>query len=281
MKSLKPGTTLVSPILFHSMLAIGAFIFVSNSTAWGQSIGNSQSPAITSNLQSMYESKKREHSQINDRHKAIMARYEQVQMNRETLFDAQQEAGVTRESFGELMKTLQSQKIQLMIDLAGLEAKLDALKEAQSSTPEGNTEVLELLKRKFDLARQQHLRLKQLHSKGTVSNADVTKSEMEVLVVELEMAQAKKPTSNPVFSKELLAISLERTEKQARLIKTEELLAKISSSRNLLIDEERLVRSSEFLSTKLEESSSYKMDLEIELETLKKELEEFGGSKRD
>lgn len=158
---------------------------------------------------------------------------------RDAALEKQDSIGVSAESFSEIIKTLQSQRIHLTIDLAGLDARRDALAKAKAEMEDRNVdnflaplrELLLLEKKTLDQKRQ-------LFEQAVTSEADVLAAKKKVLAVEVQIAEATARQRNSNFASQinsdLLNASLERAEKQARLEITDSLLNKFTQSRKLI-----------------------------------------------
>lgn len=149
--------------------------------------------------------------------------------------------GVSAESFTDIIKTLQSQRIQLTIDLAGLDARREVLAKAQAEMENSNLDaVLTPLRELLLLEKKSLDRKRELFANAAVSSADVLAAQKNVLAVEVQIAEATARQKNSNFasrlSSDLLDASLERAEKQARLETTDGLLNKFTQSRKLVED---------------------------------------------
>lgn len=147
-------------------------------------------------------------------------------------------ASVSRESFEEVMRLLQAQRIQLSIDMAGFEARREAMMKLQDGTQTGaagpRAEIAQKLR---DLVQLQRLKLddlKKLHDAGSVSTGELRDVERQLLEAEIRLAEFELPLNQAQlqeFQQELTAVSIERAEKTARLQRVEELLAQLVRSR--------------------------------------------------
>lgn len=136
-------------------------------------------------------------------------------------------SGVSIESFPEIVKNLQAKRIDLMIDLAGLEARRDAILSAKSSKIDQSS-ITEPLKQLIALKQNKLDRLR----KTTASDDDKRTVEMELLSAKVQLARAKSNQSGSnLLSDSLLSTSLELAESKARLSKTDALLAKVLPAR--------------------------------------------------
>ncbi len=148
------------------------------------------------------------------------------------------------ESYAEVLGSLQSQRIHLMIELAGLEArqlmadKIWAEQTRGSDSPVGK-KILETASEKLATAKQELARKKQLMETGSVSQQDYSRSRNSVLNAELELLQAQQEletsSSRSTFA-ETLAIetSVAQAEAKAKLKMVENLLERFVAARKEL-----------------------------------------------
>lgn len=146
---------------------------------------------------------------------------------------AEDEAGVSSESFPEIMKNLQAKRIDLMIDIAGLEARRDAIVEArEKSQAEREDKLIEPLQ---DIIAIQQTELKQA-VKNLNDNVDtkirVSAARKALLESKIRLGEAMSSgTNSTTLVNSLLNTSLELAEKKARLSKSETLLKGVLPSR--------------------------------------------------
>ena len=144
----------------------------------------------------------------------------------------QDSLGVSSESFPEIIRSLQLQRVELMIDLAGLKAREEAmilLREQENSNT--NRDAIKSMSQILELQREQLDQVEKLHKAQSVPASQVRNSKIQVLNSELKLAQLMKPESNSETTTAFLDVSLDVAEKQARLDKTESLLNSITESR--------------------------------------------------
>ena len=133
---------------------------------------------------------------------------------------------VSAESYPEILKTIHSQRIQLSIDLAGLEARRDALVLAiGNATVKRDKEVLNPYKRLVQVREAELQRSQSLREKGSAGSKEIQNAEVELLEARLRLAEASKPSGSVTYlNSQLLDTSLERAEKTARLDKVASIL---------------------------------------------------------
>ncbi len=156
---------------------------------------------------------------------AIEKKSEKLQSEKKELVGAQTKIGVSKSSFAEIMKSLQSQKIQLAIDIAGLEAKQEAiLANQKKSRVRDKHEVVVPLEKLLSILENEQQEIEKLHKAGAISQAELRKAQRAVLEAKIRLAQAKSNSARSESGQALLDTALELAEKKARLSKTESML---------------------------------------------------------
>ena len=151
------------------------------------------------------------------------------------LYQQQSKLGVSQESFGEIMKALQTQRIDLMVDLAGLDAKQITLLDAQKKeTDQVAKSIIVPLAKMLELNMRVYELTKQSFDNGNVGESEVAKARLKLHAAELQLAQAKQATAETGVAADLLSTSIATAEKRARLEKTDELLKSITKSREIV-----------------------------------------------
>ena len=166
-----------------------------------------------------------------------------IRENREQLatqlseFDAaENESGVSIESFPEIVKNLQSKRIELIIDLAGLEAKREAIL-AANNTKQDNSEIVAPLEKLVALQQGKLKRVREIKA----PSAEIRAAEASLLSSKVQLATAKNQNrSSKLLTDALLSTSLAQAESKARLAKTESLLNEILPARKKLESSKQL-----------------------------------------
>ena len=167
----------------------------------------------------------------------LQAQLEDLQNQRSELLKQQDKLGVSSASYDEIMRLLQTQKVQLTIDLAGIEARRDAMIEqrelGKKAESENNVPVAESLK---ELGKIQNERLRQIeamHAKGVAPQSEVLDAKQQLLEVQIRLAGLSNPNGadRQPLDGEMINISLSRAETVARLHKVDQLLEEYSGSR--------------------------------------------------
>ena len=162
---------------------------------------------------------------------------------RDRFYEKQDGLGISKESFADVLKTLQSQRVQLMIDLAGMEARRESLAEIREKqiVEKLDSSVLELHTKLIEFQRKKRDQSKLLAEQGSLSAAELRTTEIEYLNAQLKLATAKNSIAvSPKLNDELLNVSLDRAEKRARLEKTESLLEVFTESRTSLLKSDEI-----------------------------------------
>ena len=145
-------------------------------------------------------------------------------------------SGVSIESFPEIVKNLQAKRIELIIELAGLKARREAIVAARADKPD-NSAILTPLRKIIALQEKELNRI----SKSNGSAAEIRAAEIALLSSKIQLANANaaKPGST-LLRDTLLNTSLAYAEAKARLAKTESLLDEILPTRKQLDSVTRL-----------------------------------------
>ena len=140
---------------------------------------------------------------------------------------------VSKDSYPEILKIIHSQRVQLSIDLAGLEARYDAIAIAiAEASKKQSEEVLKPYKRLVEVRYANLKQVKKLLETGSASSEKLRMAEVELLESRLRLAEASKPSGSlSHLNSQLLDASLERAEKTARLEKANSLFKDVEEYR--------------------------------------------------
>lgn len=134
-----------------------------------------------------------------------------------------------------ILSLLTARRVELIIDIAGLTAKLEhALKsraERQAHRSENDDAMIRQQRQILTLTQKKHERILLLHSKGTNSEAEVAESEREVARAELQLLEKMKELEQPLQADPQAEIGLLLAEKKSQLETVEELLKQAASLR--------------------------------------------------
>lgn len=215
------------------LLVAGVATTINSSTVVAQV---APSPSKTVVIQSMMEQTIMRRNDLKTRVEKLQQQLVGLTARRSKSLDMQDRIGVSSESFGPIMKNLQLQRIQLMIDLAGLQARREALEKVQlRMEKEKVSAVMAPLKEMLKLEQESLQRVMKLNARGAVDAAQVADAKRQVLNVEVQMLEAEMSVFHSgEMGSELLDASLQRAEKAARLEKIETLLKTFTQSRGEL-----------------------------------------------
>ena len=184
---------------------------------------------------------------------------------------------ISEASFAEVMRLLHSQRVQLMIDLAGLEARNELLavqleRQKPESEPAATAKLNELLEAYVANQRQALERLQELAKRNSVSSAELLQGKQLLMQAEIRLAESKQKQAamrQPTTSINRLGdTELELAEKKARLAQVESLLTSYVDVRRMVENAARLERDAlaeETLKVKL---SAQLVQLESDIEEL-------------
>ena len=204
--------------------------------------------------------------------------------NQLSLVAKQDSAGVSSESFGEVIRSLQSQAVQLKIDLAGLEARRNFLQQASTELGKENNDngILRPLQRTLQLAQENHKRL----SKSSSPPEQVREAELNLLETEVRLAEAKQEAkqNNPQLSKisnQMFETSLERAEKTARLAIVQDMLNSITEARTDVEMTGRISQQVDGINQSLSQRKQRLTELESELASAMSRMANERGKNED
>ena len=145
------------------------------------------------------------------------------------------------ESFPDVLKMLQSSRVELMIDLAGLEARQKELLKQRDDPPHPNPQPL--LTKELSIAQElvkiNQDELKLLEEKVRSGNSSTTQvltamKELKLSELRLAVTESKLADVSKVHSAELSSLILDRAEKSARLALVEKLLKSTGDAKPLV-----------------------------------------------
>jgi hypothetical protein len=160
---------------------------------------------------------------------------------RESLLRKQDESGVSSVSFDEIIRQLQTQRVQLSVDLAGIEARREILVEAresmQNDTAAESSAVVKAIEDLLAIQKERLNLAEALSAKGSASNMEVLAAKQQLLETQIrlaEQAHAARAKSGPPMDAELLTVSLARAETAARLNRVNQLLGEYVAARTTI-----------------------------------------------
>jgi hypothetical protein len=195
-----------------------------------------------------------------------------ISFERDNVFRSLSELHVTSSSFPEIMRMLQTQRIQLTIDLAGIEAVEDKLmKQSAESQLQESEEVIETLKENVELYGRYFDAIEALRKQGTASQSDVMSRKLKLNEAKVKLARATAPRKTEE-NDELSSVAIEKVQKLAKLNMIEKLLAKYYRGRPV-------VESLKQLDSKMETELSRQAQIERMIDELS--MSNFGVNEKD
>lgn len=189
-----------------------------------------------------------------------------------SLESLEDESGVSVESFPEIVKNLQAKKIDLMIDLAGLKAKRDAILAARKDVPDKS--IVATLEKIVALKQDQLQQQQREGAAGKIKSTAVRSAELDLLASRVQLADAKsEKNKSSLLADSLLSTSLALAESYARLAKTESLLDEILPSRKKLESSRQLREQHDRYITAQDELTKQLRSIERNIARLSAELE--------
>lgn len=164
-----------------------------------------------------------------------------LESKKESIVDELDDLNISDASFVEVMSTLQTQRIQLMIDLRGLKARQQAVEDLvrQMNAREENQMLIEMLERSVANAESSLEQLQRLHKAGSIPSSQLYPAEQAVLEARIRLTQARQEASTQQSS-EVANITIDRAEKMARLEMVEQLLKDFVASREKVEQAQRM-----------------------------------------
>lgn len=154
-----------------------------------------------------------------------------------------QELDVTDAAYQNVIQSLQTERVELIVDLAGLAARAKAI-EGQATVPlaQVNEKRMLYLKESVELLEDQFNDTKELFSTGSANQTEVNQQQLALREAQAKLAESEALLENrrSRINPELAATEIERAEKQARLTITEKLLKKYYAARTKIEAAQRL-----------------------------------------
>ena len=195
-------------------------------------------------------------------------------------YENEAQLGISLESYPDVIRTLQTHRVELLIELAGLDAKRKLLSESMSAQkrPEEKMNDSQVeQKRVLQLQQQRLEKLEKLAAEGSVSQEDVLEAKIEFGQMRLRFAEANQEAAVKAPQNELLELSLEKAEQAARLQKVEELLASFTKARVKLSKREQISRRIEVSQDQLSTAQDRLFEREDDLSETRKFIEQLTG----
>ena len=164
-------------------------------------------------------------------------------------------------AFEDVFRMLHLQKAELMIEVEGLNARLELLKREAEKATSGVKESSSLsfqrqvLERQVDVLKKQINPIRKLHEKGAKSVRDLLEIEQKYVAAELQLSElnARSKKASPGLVEEMFITSLEIAEKKARQKTVQSMLQNYEDSRSGFSKLEDLRRTRSSLESRREE----------------------------
>ena len=182
-------------------------------------------------------------------------------------------SGISSESFSEIVKNLQAKRIDLLVDIAGLEAKRDTILEA-NKTNSDDAAIVEPLEKIIEIKQAKLEQIRKKLASSSASIDEIRSAEMSLLSSKVQLAgiKSKKDGSN-LLSDALLDTSLALSESKARLAKTESLLQEVLPARKELERRTRFKEQAPRLLKAQDAIDDRIISLKHEIENVERQLE--------
>ncbi len=168
-------------------------------------------------------------------------RADELDKMRSDLLRQQYELGVSNVSYDEIIRLLQTQRVQLSVDLAGIEARREILvaqrESGQKNAEEQEEPLSEMINQLIEIQQERLSSVEALRAKGSAPTADVLNAKQQLLETQIRLAEknhAANDNRGSSMDPELLNVSLVRAETAARLNKVNQLLGEYVSARKTI-----------------------------------------------
>lgn len=156
-----------------------------------------------------------------------------LQKRADAVLESQAKMNVSKESYPEVLKALHLQRVQLMIDLAGLDARqkvlTSRLKKVDSTKSQRMRDTLEKI---VTLKTRQLEQIRKMSEIGDASLQELRKAELALLESKLKLTQIKNESSERAgLNDQFVELALSQAETRARLEKTTSLIGEIEPLR--------------------------------------------------
>ncbi|MEM7477232.1 MAG: hypothetical protein AAF483_19790, partial [Planctomycetota bacterium] len=190
----------------------------------GQSVKAPNNSAALAVLAAQMEEVEGEMAVIESTRVAIAAQVEEAEVQIASV-KPENTLDISSASYPEVIKTLQARRIQLTIDLAGLEARQEAIRKAQASASEKVSEAVVPMMKLVELQEKDLQRARKLAMEASISQAEISQFEQKLLEARIRLAESQR--AQPRYkglNDTLLSTQLSIAEKRAQLEKCESLL---------------------------------------------------------
>lgn len=260
------------------ILAVGVFLFNCSQQSLGQSVSppTGKKAEMIKSLESQIEKCIAQQQLVLGSIEASRQRRQLLQKEVDALTQLGNKMSVSPESYPEVLKTLHSQRIQLSIDLAGIDARYEAIKQAIAQVTKRQVESQAgLLQRLVEIRELELDRLKKLANAAAVSTGVLRDAEIALLDAKTRLAQVASPSGGILghLNTQLLDTTLQRAETTARLDKAKSLTEDVDAFRTHHSKTENKLNEVMSLEDELMMLHDEKNEGEADINTLKARLE--------
>lgn len=222
-------------ILWTCLFWVGQ-IWVSSATVRGQSVESTTVSDVIAEVQREISLRQNNIILIEDKLNALQSQLDDLQRHYDVLTSQMNtvegtlnEVNVSAQAFPEVLAMLQTMRIQLKVDLAGLRAKQKLLQEASPDNSAKAAIVAQkfgIAERILELARNRLDRARQLHESGSMPSTEVDSIEVEAETAALRLLELKAELEESLNGSVagVRTNGIELAEKEARLQEVESLL---------------------------------------------------------
>ena len=162
-------------------------------------------------------------------------RLAELREQREKGLKQQDKIGVSADSYSTIITTLQSKRVDLLVDIAGMEARENTIKKIRREMEAGGADVISQLEKLVEIQKSNLQSVAQRYKVASASKSEVNAAESKLLEIEIRLTEAKRQSKSSALLDDIFVKStLDHAEKKARLEMTESLLNSFAQSRKNL-----------------------------------------------
>ncbi len=200
-----------------------------------------------------------------------------VESKREQRLQEQFANGVSNESFADIMRSLQLQRVELSIDLAGLDARRKSLQAIAETSPAATVQaaIQTKLQQQVEILKQSLEFAKTRYENGNGPESEMYAAQRNLLTAEIRLLEFQQVESSDAGSIELRDVALERAEKRARLEKVDEILGQLAIARGQIEEVVKLDRQGEMWRDKIETGKQAIREVDRKIDVARQDLEGY------
>jgi chromosome segregation ATPase len=223
-------------------IAIAVFAFAASNAIAFQSVESKETENTRENLQGKLQQLEKSQREYTDSIKRLTKDKAEDMQQLELL--EEKTGGLSEDSYASVVASLQSRRVELMIDLTGIDARRSAIEAIVKTATDGasvDSVLIGQLEKMVEVQKKSLSELTALYQSGAASSKQLRDAELKILELEIQLAREKqKPNQASLFDSQLVDLSLDRAEKKAKLEHIEQMLAKFAKSREALGEKSRL-----------------------------------------